>query len=88
MNIPVNTKNTLPVTKAAYEKGTFVMSEWRQYRIAGGEYSSATFNAVCAGRLRVPEIEKWLIENGYKKSLKEAQKNHESLHKERKAANG
>ncbi len=71
--LAVNRKAILPVTKAADLRGFSLAGLWRRYRRGGGKYSYTTFHAVSSGRHRVEEIEVWLIKEGFKVALKEAQ---------------
>lgn len=70
-------KPILPVTKAADFRGFSLAGLWRRFvRETGSKYSYTTFHGVASGRIRVEEIEAWLIKEGFKVALKEAQDMH------------
>lgn len=88
MDVMVNQKRILPLTKAADHKGFSLAGLWRRYSRGGGKYAYTTFHAVSSGSVRIPEIEKWLVKEGFKKELLEAQGNHNKEKKTNKKTNG
>ena len=76
MRMAVNQKVTLPVTIAADFRGYSIAGLYKRFvRETGSKYSYSTFHAVASGRHRIEEMETWLIKEGFKSELKEAQKN-------------
>lgn len=83
MRMAENQKVTLPVAKAADFLGFTIAGLFRRFvRETGSEYSYSTFHSVTIGRMKVEEMERWLIKEGYEKKLKEAQ----TLYNEKKIA--
>lgn len=74
MRIAANQKSILPVAKAADFRGFSIAGLWKRFvRETGSKYSYASFHGTTSGRIRVKEIEAWLIEEGFGEELKEAQ---------------
>jgi len=70
-----NQKVTLPVTKAANFLGYSIAGLWKRFvRETGSKYSYSTFHGVISGRIRVEEMEAWLVKEGFEKELVEAWK--------------
>ena len=69
-----NQKSILPVTKAANFRGFSLAGLWRRFvRETGSKYSYTTFHGVTSGRIRVEGMEAWLVKEGFKSALEEAQ---------------
>jgi len=70
----LNQKIILPVTKAADYLGFSIVSLWKKYvRDTGSKYSYPTFHGVTSGRIRIADMEAWLIHQGFGKELRKAQ---------------